>query len=262
MSRAPAFQFYPGDWKKDVAIQSLDLESKGAVIELLCMMHESPKRGFLMLNGKAMSAKQIGSNLKQNEARCKQILSKIMDAGVFSVDEETGAIYSRRMAKQTTLYEVRAAAGRKGGMASKPPKKQKQNRSKPEAKRAPSSTTSSSSSLHTCDFPFEKWWEIYPRRKGANSKKAAEQKWETAAKKVTPETLYNGAERFREWCENENIVGTRFVPMATTWLNQERWEDELDLASGDGNGGPPLPRIRGFDPYYGEKPPEDAGGMS
>jgi hypothetical protein len=235
-NRAPAFQFYPGDWKKDVAIQSLDLESKGAVIELLCMMHESPKRGFLMLNGKAMSAKQIGSNLKQNEARCKQILSKIMDAGVFSVDEETGAIYSRRMARQTTLYEVRAAAGRKGGKASKPPPKQKQKRSKTEAKRAPSSSSSSSTSLLSCDFPFEEWWKVYPRRKGANPKKSAHQKWELAAKRVGPEVLFEGVERYRAFCDREGKTGTEYVAMATTWLNGERWNDDLEPS---GNGGRP-----------------------
>ena len=236
MASRPSFQFYPGDWKKDVAIQSLDLECKGAIIELLCMMHESPRRGFLMLNGKAMSWKQIGSNLKRNEARCKQILSKIMEAGVFSIEEETGAIYSRRMAKETTLYEVRAAAGRKGGRASKPPTKQKQTRSKSEAKGAASSSTSTSTTLHTCDLSFEEWWKIYPRRKGANPKKPACQKWERAAKRVGPEVLFEGAERYRTFCDKQNTTGTEFVAMATTWLNGERWNDDLEPR---GNGGRP-----------------------
>ncbi len=54
-SKLPAFQFYPGDWLKDPAVRSLPLEARGLWIDLLCIMHESDRRGYLELNGNGVS---------------------------------------------------------------------------------------------------------------------------------------------------------------------------------------------------------------
>ena len=55
MTKLPAFQFYPGDWRKDVGVQSLDYFDRRVWWEMLCLMHESEWRGALVLNGQAMS---------------------------------------------------------------------------------------------------------------------------------------------------------------------------------------------------------------
>ena len=84
---------------------------------------------------------------------------------------------------------------------------------------------------------FEEWWKVYPKRKGSNPKDVAFKKWKLALneKGVTAELLQRGAETFRAFCEGEGNVGTAFVPMASTWLNQKRWGDELDIDE-NGNG--------------------------
>lgn len=71
---------------------------------------------------------------------------------------------------------------------------------------------------------FEVFWKLYPNKK---SKKDARKAWE----KLKPsadlrQTLMNalGNHRIsRDWTKDDG----QYVPMASTWLNGERWTDEL-----------------------------------
>ena len=55
MGKLPAFQFYPGDWRKDMGVQALNYFDRGVWHEMICLMHESERRGVLVLNGNAMT---------------------------------------------------------------------------------------------------------------------------------------------------------------------------------------------------------------
>ena len=44
MAKAPAFQFYPADWKKDPAVRSLTPASRGVWWDLICSMWETKER--------------------------------------------------------------------------------------------------------------------------------------------------------------------------------------------------------------------------
>jgi hypothetical protein len=130
--KLPAMQWYIGDWRKDIGAQSLTLEEKGAWRELLDAMWESEYRGKLMLNGRAMTAEEVGIYLGVDEAKAKQLLAKFLSNGVASIEQTTGIIYCRRMVRYERLRRSRSEAGRSGGQA-----KHKQ---KPEAKVAASSS--------------------------------------------------------------------------------------------------------------------------
>lgn len=65
---------------------------------------------------------------------------------------------------------------------------------------------------------FERFWKVYPRKVG---KGQALKAWNTAVRKADPESIIEGAERY-PWPEDPS-----FVPHASTWLNGQRWEDEL-----------------------------------
>jgi hypothetical protein len=68
---------------------------------------------------------------------------------------------------------------------------------------------------------FEEWYVAYPRHVG---KGAAREKYRVARKKgITHETLLAGAKAAAKKYANTE---QRFIPMPTTWLNQERWDDE------------------------------------
>ena len=71
---------------------------------------------------------------------------------------------------------------------------------------------------------FESFWEIYPKHQ---DKKKAKQKF---LKLCTDEKKYQeimGGLRnvLPMWAKKDN----KYIPMPTTWLNGERWNDEVDL---------------------------------
>ena len=71
---------------------------------------------------------------------------------------------------------------------------------------------------------FDRFKSAYPRRQGSNPWKPAEQKFNSLVKAgVEPEKIILAAQQFaREEAKN---VGTAFIPMARTWLNQWRFAD-------------------------------------
>jgi len=72
--------------------------------------------------------------------------------------------------------------------------------------------------------PFDVLWQVYPRRIG---KGAARTAFARASKKDDPITIIDAAHKYAEFCK---LQGTeqRFIPHLATWLNQERWDDDLD----------------------------------
>lgn len=113
--KLPAIQFYPGDWRKDPGVQSLSYHDRGVWFEILCLMHESPQRGKLLLNGKKMSVDALARLLGLDQQTLDQTLARLEDAGVYSMDPVTGALMSRRMVRDEELRQVRARSGRLGG---------------------------------------------------------------------------------------------------------------------------------------------------
>ena len=238
--KLPAMQWYPGDWRKDPGIQSLDYEARGIWRECLDFMHESPQRGWLVFpNGSAMCDADIAQMLGIPEATWKQTRSKLEARNICAVGE-SGAVGNRRMLRDEATRQARIEAGRKGGEKSKPPTTKKQTGSKPEAKgeaNGGSSVSSSVSSSTITTLSFDDFWVTYPKRRGSNPKSPARKKWDTAIRNgATPEGIMEGVKQFRYFCDAEKKTGTEFVPMATTWLNQKRWEDEVEVTEAD-NGG-------------------------
>ncbi len=146
MSKLPAFQFYPGDWRKDVGVQSLDYEARGIWFEILCLMHESERRGVLTLNGRSMPDEALSRLLGITLDLLKQNLSKIEAHGVASREDGTGALVCRRMVRDENLRKVRSDAGKQGGN----PNLLKQNQTTP-VKQKPTPSVSSSSSVSSSD---------------------------------------------------------------------------------------------------------------
>ena len=75
---------------------------------------------------------------------------------------------------------------------------------------------------------FEVFWKLYPNKK---SKKDARKAWEKlkpgAELRLTLMTALGNHRISRDWSKDDG----QYVPMASTWLNGERWTDELVPAS-------------------------------
>ena len=68
---------------------------------------------------------------------------------------------------------------------------------------------------------FTAFWDAYPRR---NGKGAACTAFLKAKKRATAQTIIDGATRLRD---DPNLPTDRsLIPMPSTWLNQDRWEDD------------------------------------
>jgi len=115
VSKLPAVQFYPGDWRKDVGVQSLSFHDRGIWFEILMLMHESENRGVLTLNGKPMPEDALSRILGLDKQILTTTLSSLLGAGVASIEPETGALMNRRMVRDEELRKTRSDAGKLGG---------------------------------------------------------------------------------------------------------------------------------------------------
>lgn len=76
---------------------------------------------------------------------------------------------------------------------------------------------------------FEVFWKLYPNKKAkANARKAWEKLKPSADLRQTLMTALGNHRLSRDWVKDDG----QYVPMASTWLNGERWTDELAPASG------------------------------
>ena len=75
---------------------------------------------------------------------------------------------------------------------------------------------------------FEAFWKLYPNKK---SKKDARKAWDklkpSAELRLTLMTTLGSHRLSRDWTKDDG----QYVPMASTWLNGERWTDVLKPAS-------------------------------
>lgn len=86
-------------------------------------------------------------------------------------------------------------------------------------------TTSSAKSAHPLDTPFFlAFWQAYPRRIGKGDARAAFTK---AATRNDPNLIVQAALAYAKHVAEEGTE-QKFIPHASTWLNGERWEDDLE----------------------------------
>lgn len=113
--KQPYFPFYPGDWMKDPALRSVSLSARGLWTDMLCLMFESPRRGYLQhATGKPVTPEQLARMTGCQLKEVSRLLQELDDSGVFSRSEH-GVIYSRRMIRDEHKRELCVEAGKKGG---------------------------------------------------------------------------------------------------------------------------------------------------
>ncbi len=142
MSKLPAFQFYPADWLNDIKLQSCSLAAQGLLINMMCLMHQSEKYGYLLVNGANPPLKVLLKLLRfapdKPQKRFQKWLKELTDYGVLQVTDG-GVYYCKRMVKDQDIRDKRKAAGKLGGNPNLV--KQEVNQS-PNQKSTPSSSSS------------------------------------------------------------------------------------------------------------------------
>ncbi|HOD97848.1 MAG TPA: hypothetical protein PLT63_03640 [Syntrophales bacterium] len=111
MGKQPAFQFYPGDWTRDLDDQ--DLETEGAWIRIICRLWWSETRGE--------ATKSIGEwsrILRKSEKKTMKIFQNLIAKRIADgclLDNQNITIISRRMKRMVEISQIRYQVGLKGG---------------------------------------------------------------------------------------------------------------------------------------------------
>lgn len=80
--------------------------------------------------------------------------------------------------------------------------------------------------LDHVDLDFDRFYEIYPRKIGKGAAKTAFAK---AIKKKPAQLIIEAAHEYLVACKGKD---KKFIPHPATWLNQERWDDEIEFDQG------------------------------
>jgi len=68
---------------------------------------------------------------------------------------------------------------------------------------------------------FNEFWKLYPRKV---AKISAQRSWKRLSNKTIDQIFDILHEHLARWKKTE----LQYIPHASTWLNQQRWEDELE----------------------------------
>jgi hypothetical protein len=161
MSKRPAFQFYPSDWRNDPGLRLCSCGARGLWADMLCLMHEGEPYGHLTVFGRPIEPQALARLVGESLASVKKWLKELSENDVYSTND-AGVIFSRRMVRDEDLRERRAAGGpagaehgkkgaqhgSKGGRPKReetPHANDERGETKPPLKPPPSSSSSSSS---------------------------------------------------------------------------------------------------------------------
>ena len=219
----PWMKFYPRDWRGDQALRAVSIAARGLWIECLCIMHEAKPYGHLLVNGQKVEDDTLARMAGVSVDEVQTLMSELQQAGVFSLTRK-GVVFSRRMTKDFS----RSQKGRKSAYlrySQDTEDKQETTRPNGSPSRVPTTQKPEARSQKEKDPPgFDDWYAAYPRKVGKGQARKA---YAGACKKTDSETLLRAAEGF-----SRTIAGTdeKFIPHPATWLNGERWLDEVKPA--------------------------------
>lgn len=111
----PYIKFYFRDWQSNSELQSCSIAARGVWIELMCIMAQCERFGYLERDGKPIDTGTISRLIRVDNPTLNPLLSELESAGVFSRCGLTGAIFSRRMVRDFETAQKFCEFGRKGG---------------------------------------------------------------------------------------------------------------------------------------------------
>jgi hypothetical protein len=110
--KRPSLQWYPGDFRRDLGVQSCSFEVRALWREMLDLMHDGEPYGHLTAGGIAIKTADLARLVGKSSAVVAKWLKELEDRKVFS-RTAVGVIYSRRMVRDEAIRNKRAAGGSK-----------------------------------------------------------------------------------------------------------------------------------------------------
>jgi hypothetical protein len=230
MPKRPSFQFYPSDWLRDTALRSCSTGARGLWIDMICYMHEGNPYGHMKVGEKVILAGNLARMVGETLDAVEGWLEELKEAGVYDLTSE-GVIFSRRMIRDENLRQIRASGGKLGGNPALKDKSKVNLKVIQEDNQNPTPSSSSSSSsssfkdksIVSADADFERFWQVWPvsQRKVAKAKCLdiwKRRKLSEVGEKIVAHVA--AMKTTKQWLDG-------FEPAPVTYLNQNRWEDEM-----------------------------------
>ncbi len=259
----PYIPFYASDFLSDEKLRECSAESVGVYIMLMCLLHKQEEYGVILLKQKDKQnennilnfAFKLSKHLPFDVDVIKRALDELIELDVIQLDGDNGdRLSQKRMVKDAQLSQKRAEAGKKGGTA----RVKKNNTVASDFAQAKMQANSENeivienNNIDTNNIKndsiksntviqkerlknqFAEFWKEYPRKV---AKAKAEKAWESV--KPTDEVFEKimQAVRRQKLSEQWRKDNGQYIPHPTTWLNQKRWEDEIDISSSLPKGG-------------------------
>ena len=111
-------KFWWQDHQRDGALRACSLAARGYWVEMLCIMHEAVPPGYLLINGRPVTHRQMAALAACSEREARKYEAELEEARVFS-RTESGAIYCRRMVRDAGVSEAGAEEVRRRWGSSK-----------------------------------------------------------------------------------------------------------------------------------------------
>jgi len=240
--KAPAFQFYPGDWLSSPKIALMTPAEEGAYIRLLCYAWADPECSIPDDDTILTNLSRLGEGwLKGGSIKIRECFT--------AHPKKPGRLFNERLMEERKKQQAWRKKSQEGGKRSAASRALKAQTIQNEAEwwlkggstvvepKANSSSSSSSSKKEDipasrCEIPnghqssFGRFWSAYPKKR---DKKEAEKVWA----KLQPDdalvtVILNAIEQAKQTPEWRKDRG-QFIPYPTTWLNKRRWEDDYSF---------------------------------
>jgi len=110
-------KFFWADWQSDPKLRLCSANARGVWMECLCIAAQADPIGYVVIDGRALSAEEISQIASLTVEEVSSGLKELGERGVFSVDRRH-RIYNRRMIRAAKLHKIFVESGKKGGDAS------------------------------------------------------------------------------------------------------------------------------------------------
>jgi len=222
------YQFNIGDYASHTRHLSLYEDLAYRRLLDIYYLHERPLNGCV-----TTVARKIG--MSQHEAEVEQVLNEFFD-----FDESIGWTQSR-VAQDIAHYHAKqeqasragkASAQRKANVKQTPveqPLNDRQTTVEPTNNQEPLTNNQlTPKAPKGADVRFEEFWKAYPKKIGKDAARRAFEK-----RKITAELMTLVMQSVRKQCQSDawKKDDGQFIPHPATWLNQGRWQDEIDTAT-------------------------------
>ena len=88
MPKQPWIKFWPADWLADPAVRACSFAARGLWIDMLCIMHESPRKGYLIVGSSPLQHVEIARIFGEHPHHIKSLLTEL-EKRAYSVATKT-----------------------------------------------------------------------------------------------------------------------------------------------------------------------------